>query len=104
MKNPPKLSCVKCHQSKLATDFHEILISGELHPWCHDCLQKQLAKNLEISQRLKLATKRPCTQCGITFSIHSFHWIKSTKTRHSYCRACHAVYMAMRYARVKDEK
>jgi hypothetical protein len=101
MKNPPKLVCGKCHESKPVLDFHEILPSGELHPWCHDCLRKQLLRNIDLSNKLKLAPKRPCNQCGITFSVNSFHWIKSSKTRHSYCRACHAVYMAMRYQRVK---
>ena len=31
-----------------------------------------------------------------------FHWLRASGSFHSYCRPCHAAYMAERYRRLQD--
>lgn len=76
-------------------------LEGDIHPWCKECVKRTLEKNARGKMGSRRAKERVCSQCQHTFPLSSFHLIRSSGVRHSYCRACHAAYMALRYSRLK---
>jgi len=36
--------------------------------------------------------------------VQMFHWLRASGSYHSYCRPCHAAYMAERYRRLQGER
>jgi hypothetical protein len=51
-----------------------------------------------------MVTTRACAQCDQDLPVQMFHWLQASGSYHSYCRPCHAAYMAERYRRLQGEK
>jgi len=47
--------------------------------------------------------KKACGICGKAKPLGQFHWLKTTKSYHSYCKTCLAVYMRHRARRKAKE-
>jgi len=101
MKKPTLKSCGRCRQPKPLLDFHALGETGRAHPFCLACLNDLSLEKEKARQASTHVRLRTCAQCEQAFPVECFHWIKATRVRHSYCRACHAAYMALRYLRKK---
>lgn len=47
--------------------------------------------------------KKACGICGKAKPLGQFHWLKTTKSYHTYCKPCLAVYMRRRARRKAKE-
>ena len=101
MKNSENRPCQKCRQKKSILSFHPVGEDGEPHPYCTDCLKLIFLEKERHRHQAGSLRLRTCALCEQTFSAGCFHWIKASKAHHSYCRACHSAYMAIRYLRKK---
>ncbi len=101
MKPTTTKTCARCQCPKPAADFFPVGPAGEAHPFCTACLNLIFLDKERQRRRLSLVRRRTCAQCEQSLPLGSFHWIKASKTYHSYCRACHSAYMAIRYLRRK---
>ena len=96
--------CQLCEKPKSILEFIHPLAQGQAHPYCKSCLTQTLKHRYREKQLQKRAGRKTCAQCFQTFSLDMFHWIKASASHHSYCRACHAIYMANRYRQVTRKK
>lgn len=101
MKNSASKTCGRCRQTKSTLNFYPVGQDGEGHPFCTDCLSLIFLAKERQRRKTSLVRLRTCAQCEQTFPLGHFHWIKASKAYHSYCRACHSAYMAIRYLRKK---
>ena len=93
--------CSACEQSKPLVAYHLISDDGKVHPQCKDCLTLCLLRKERSRRQAGQSRERTCSQCEQSFPESYFHWIKASRSYHSYCRACHSAYMAIRYLRKK---
>lgn len=101
MKNTANKTCGRCRQTKSTLNFYPVGQDGEGHPFCTDCLSLIFLAKERERRKSNLVRLRTCAQCEQAFPLGHFHWIKASKAYHSYCRACHSAYMAIRYLRKK---
>jgi len=65
-----------------------------------------LLKSMKHVHDLSMASntgKKACGICGKAKPLGQFHWLKTTKSYHSYCKPCLAVYMRRRARRKAKE-
>ena len=101
MKSATTKTCGRCRQTKSTLSFYPVGEDGEGHPFCTDCLSLIFLQKERQRRQSNLVRLRTCAQCEQAFPVGHFHWIKASKAYHSYCRACHSAYMAIRYLRKK---
>jgi len=65
-----------------------------------------LLKSMKHVHDLSMASntgKKACGICGKAKPLGQFHWLKTTKSYHSYCKPCLAIYMRRRARRKAKE-
>ena len=100
MSIPPKKTCRLCHKAKPLELFHRLHGSAALHPFCNSCLGSTVQQRFKERAVKRRVNKKECAQCAQELPLQMFHWLTASGTHHSYCRACHAAYMADRYRRL----
>jgi hypothetical protein len=81
--------------------FSRIADVAQTHPFCRQCLGVMARRSFQRPAR-KEASTRTCAQCSQDLPVRMFHWLRASATFHSYCRPCHAAYMAERYRRLQE--
>jgi hypothetical protein len=61
-----------------------------------------MARRASVRTSRRQDTHRRCAQCEQDLPVQMFHWLRASGSFHSYCRPCHAAYMAERYRRLQD--
>lgn len=101
MKKPATKTCERCRTAQPLSVYYPLGVSGGTHPFCPECLNAVYLEKERARRESSQVRLRTCAQCDQAFPLECFHWIKATRVHHSYCRACHSSYMAIRYLRKK---
>ena len=97
----PKKKCRRCGHMKQLGKFSRIADVAQTHPFCRPCLDVMARRSFQRASR-KEASTRTCAQCSQDLPVQMFHWLRASGSFHSYCRPCHAAYMAERYRRLQE--
>jgi hypothetical protein len=84
--------------------FHRLVGTAAIHPFCRPCLGAAARRRSAARTGRQAADSRECAQCAQRLPVQMFHWLKASGSYHSYCRPCHAAYMAERYRRLQADK
>lgn len=97
-------TCPSCLRRRPLVDFPAGGGGLPTHPLCRPCVKEGVKRRLSSRIRFRRQSKKACAQCGQLLPMALFHWIPASRCHHSYCRPCHAAYMAERYRRLKAGK
>lgn len=101
MKTPVRKKCRCCRKTRQLDQFHKLEGVAAVHPFCRPCLEAAVRRRVSARTSPRNPTTRGCAQCGQDLPVQMFHWLRASGSYHSYCRPCHAAYMAERYRRVQ---
>jgi hypothetical protein len=104
MNLPAKKKCRCCRKTRPLDQFHRLQGVAAVHPFCRPCLTESVRQRIARRGARHAASTRCCAQCGQDLPVQMFHWLKASGSYHSYCRPCHATYMAERYRRNRAEQ
>lgn len=96
-----KKKCRCCHKTKPLESFHRLEGTAAIHPFCRPCLDVAARRRSASRAARRTESTRACAQCGQDLPVQMFHWLRASGNYHSYCRPCHAAYMAERYRRLQ---
>ncbi len=99
MNAPSKKKCRCCQRTRPLDQFHRLTGFLAVHPFCRPCLTAAVRRRGANRGARRALKTRCCAQCGQDLPLQMFHWLKASGSYHSYCRPCHAAYMAERYRR-----
>lgn|GEM_PF-387687 len=91
--------CQSCTKTKPLAEFFHSDECDAFHPFCKPCLAQTLKYRSKERAAQKKTSRKTCAQCQQHLPLKMFHWLEASQSHHSYCRACHAVYMSERYRR-----
>ena len=94
-----KKKCRCCQKTKPLDLFHRLEGTAAIHPFCRPCLGAAARRRSALRGSRRTETTRACAQCDQELPVQMFHWLRASGSYHSYCRPCHAAYMAERYRR-----
>ena len=104
MQATPKKKCRCCQKTKPIDGFHRLVGTAAIHPFCRPCLSAAARRRSSQRGNARSATSRTCAQCAQDLPLQMFHWLRASGSFHSYCRPCHAAYMAERYRRQQGQR
>ncbi len=104
MKDSSKKKCRCCQKERPLALFHRLAGTTAIHPFCRPCLASTVRQRTADRSSRRVQTKRDCAQCGQQLPLQMFHWLRASNSYHSYCRPCHAAYMAERYRRLSEAR
>jgi len=84
--------------------FHRLEGTAAIHPFCRPCLGAAAKRRSELRSARRTDSTRHCAHCQQVLPVQMFHWLRASGNYHSYCRPCHAAYMAERYRRLQGER
>jgi hypothetical protein len=100
MKDSRKKKCRCCRKDRPLAQFHRLEGTAAIHPFCQPCLAQKVRRRLAGRTARRADASRACAQCDQLLPVQMFHWLRASNSYHSYCRPCHAAYMAERYRRL----
>jgi hypothetical protein len=104
MNERTKKKCRCCHKTKPLELFHRLEGTAAIHPFCRPCLGAAAKRRSELRSARRTDSTRHCAHCQQVLPVQMFHWLRASGNYHSYCRPCHAAYMAERYRRLQGER
>ena len=104
MNERSKKKCRCCHKTKPLDLFHRLEGTAAIHPFCRPCLGAAARRRSALRGSRRTETTRACAQCDQELPVQMFHWLRASGSYHSYCRPCHAAYMAERYRRLQGDR